>query len=128
MHRDDEAPCKKTSRAQPSYGSPENKHGRRGGRAAEQRARYKDDVGEQEDALDGEKGVRLAEHELKGAHAKSKGGRIPADIGDSVEVVCDARHGGGDDIHVYAGEDENGAYGENDEPELGAGWVLWLYR
>ena len=121
-------PERRPAEPNPATALPTTKHGRRCGGPAEQRACYRDGVGEQEDALDREERVRFAEHELEGAHAEPEGGRIPADIGDRVEVVCDARHGGGDDVHVYAGQDENRPYGEHDEPEVGAGWVLWLYR
>lgn len=128
LHEDDDAPGKKTSGAQPRDGPPHDKHGRRGSGAAEQRSSDRDGVGEQEDTLDGEERVRLAEEELESARAKPEDGRIPADVGDGVEVVRDARHGGGDDVHVYAAEDEHRADGEHDEPELGSGGVLWLCR
>lgn len=49
----------------------------------------------------------LPYYELKGALAKPEGGRIPADVRESVEVICNARHSGGDDVHVYRAKDED---------------------
>ncbi|CAH0037675.1 unnamed protein product [Clonostachys rhizophaga] len=42
--------------------------------------------------------------------------RIPAHVSNGVEMVSDAGNGRGDDIHVYARENENPAHGQKDEP------------
>lgn len=44
-----------------------------------------------------------------------------------MEGVGDGGDGCGDDVHVYAGEGEGCAYGEENEGEFEAGWVgFWL--
>lgn len=92
-------PCRPYSRDCTSH----NEHLRGRCTGSYQRAYLKDGKGDQEDNLDQEQAVELVKHELQRTRRQSIGGRVPADVRNSLEVVRDAGNGGGGN-----GGDENG--------------------
>lgn len=83
-----------------SYGPPDDESDRVGRGPADGRADLKEADGQEEDALDAEEAVQLAEAQLERAVGEQVGRAIPPDVGDGVEVVCNLRDGSRDDQTV----------------------------
>lgn len=65
--------------------------------AADQTAHLEHRDGREEGPLDAPEGVDLAEQELQGGAGEHVCRGVPADVVEAVELVGDARNGGGDD-------------------------------
>lgn len=71
---------KETSSADATYSSTNYEGHRVGSRAADDRAELEEYHADEEDTLDGEDGVYLAEQQLEGTRGEEVGAPVPADV------------------------------------------------
>ena len=84
-------------RAESSNRSPHDKGHRTRRGAANQRTEFEQGECGEEDPFDIEVAVEFAEEELEGAGGKEVGGTVPTHVVEGLELVGNARDGGGDD-------------------------------
>ena len=89
-----------TSRADSGDCSADDEGHRSRGRAANGRSSFEQEDGSQEDCLDAEEGIELAEEQLEGAVGEEVGTAIPANVGNRVEIISNAGDRRGDDQPV----------------------------
>nr|POE94413.1 hypothetical protein CFP56_16653 [Quercus suber] len=77
-----------------------------------------DEDADQEDPLDGEVGIELAKGQLEGTGRQQIGTAVPAHVARGLELVGDARDGGGDDGVVEGHAKDGQAQGDRDQGQL----------
>lgn len=94
------------------YGPSNDEGGAGGGNPADKTADLEDEDGQKKAEFEWEILVCLAPSTLKCSQGQEEAGAVPADLIERMELLRDARNGGGDDGHVQGDEEDGDDQGQ----------------